>query len=216
MKRISLIAVCCLAMAPSLALAQHFGGSNRHGGGNDYHGAAPVNGGGQGNRGNGSGNWNRGGSYNHGGHWNRGGGYWRGSEYGRGHYRGGGVSIHVGVSAPHVRYYRPNFGVYVGPRYQYRSPRFVVRYGTPAWNRGSWYYGYRSGSLGWWWGVNNVYYSYAQPVYPYPVAAPIVAEPVVEAPVNYYCGSEGQYYPAVEQCPEEWQVIPAQPAGQPQ
>lgn len=178
----SLVLVCCLALAPGLALA--------------------------GDRG-------------HGGHGDRGGGHhnkrFRGGHQGGHVFHGGGHNGHRGgfnvyVPVPH---FRPNFGIrFGGPRYhhEYRSPRVVIRFGNPGWRSGSWYYGFRGGNAGWWWGVNNTFYSYSAPVYPYPVAAPVMAEPAEEAPVNYYCRSANQYYPQVAECGEEWEVIPAQPA----
>jgi hypothetical protein len=182
----SLVVVCCLALAPGLALAGDRGHGDRGGG----HSNKKFRGG------------HHGGPVFHGGNGHK------------SHRRHGSVNVYV--PAPR---FRPNFGVriYGGPRFQhqYRSPRVVIRFGNPGWRSGSWYYGFRGGNAGWWWGVNNTWYSYSAPVYPYPVAAPLVAEPAEEAPVNYYCRSAGQYYPQVADCAEEWEVIAAQPAAPP-
>ncbi len=138
------------------------------------------------------------------------GGFGHGSYRGGYGYNGGGFHVSAPVYRPDFRApaYFPRFYA----RSYYRGPGGVIRFGTPGWRSGSWYYGWRAGQAGWWWGINDVWYSYPTPVYPYPVAAPVVAEPIQEPPVNYYCQSAGKYYPQLAQCPEEWLVLPANPS----
>lgn len=155
---------------------------DRHRGGGDYHDAVRPGDRGGGHHGGQHGGWNN----NH-------------------RRRHSGPSVQVVVPS-----YRPHFNVRVYPTYTYRPRHPVVVYGTPHWRTGRWYHGWYGGRVGWYWGVNNVYYSYETRVAAVPVAAPVAA-PIEEAPVNYYCASQGQYYPTVETCPEEWTVVQAQP-----
>ena len=77
------------------------------------------------------------------------------------------------------------------------------------WHGGRWFHGEHLGRFGWWWIVNDGWYGYPVPVYPYP--DPYVP-PSVAAPSTgywYYCASANAYYPYVAQCPEGWtQVMP--------
>ena len=134
----------------------------------------------------------------------RGGPGWNGNWNGNHRRRGHGPSVQVVVPS-----YRPHFAVRVYPSYTYRPRHTVVHFGTPHWHTGRWYHGWYGGRVGWYWGVNNVYYSYETRVAAVPPAP--VAGPIEEAPVNYYCASQGQYYPTIETCPEEWTVVQAQP-----
>lgn len=101
------------------------------------------------------------------------------------------------------------------------------------WATGHWYNGPHDGRLGWWWVVgaavdSALWYSYAAPVYPYPdpyapatvviEQAPVVAAPIVQAPVApnswYFCRASNQYYPYVASCPGGWIQVPATPPAQ--
>ena len=94
------------------------------------------------------------------------------------------------------------------------------------WRGGRWHHGRHEGHLGWWWIVGGMWYFYPSPVYPYPdpylppvvVTSPtVVVEPQTSAPSQppaqfwYYCDSAKGYYPTVQNCPEGWKSVPAQP-----
>lgn len=141
----------------------------------------------------------------------RGGGHYHAADHG---------SVQVGPSRPtHYRHrgpahYQPNFSVRVYPSYPRFHYRTRITFGSPYWHRGAWVYGWHGGTVGWWWGVNDVWYAYPAPVYPAPVAAPVAA-PIEESPVNYWCASAGLYYPQTQTCAEEWTVVAAQPQSPP-
>ena len=98
------------------------------------------------------------------------------------------------------------------------------------WRSGRWHHGSHRGHLGWWWVAGGTWYSYAQPVYPYPdpYRPPVVVVEQVPAPVLipvplqpaqpvpqfwYYCQAAGGYYPYVPNCPSGWTAVPATPQG---
>lgn len=94
------------------------------------------------------------------------------------------------------------------------------------WRGGAWANEWHYGRLGWWWNVGDVWYPYADPVFPYPlVVAPLVAydTDVVEGydtalrtlppdirplpatpPGQYFCPNPSGYFPAVSVCNEPW------------
>lgn len=98
------------------------------------------------------------------------------------------------------------------------------------WQSGRWIEGRVHGVFGWYWFIPGLgYYYYTQPVFPYPDAYAAYQNPddVNFYPENddnasenvqpqnqpvaswYFCRSANAYYPYVNQCPEEWEVIPA-------
>lgn len=90
--------------------------------------------------------------------------------------------------------------------HNFRGPDF------DRWRGGHWYHGWHEGHLGWWWQVGPVWYSYPQPVYPYPdpYVPPYVAQAAPSSSVWYYCPPSRAYYPYVPTCPVPWQIVPAQ------
>lgn len=97
-------------------------------------------------------------------------------------------------------------------------------HGPVGWHDGYWHHGAHDGRLGWWWVVGGVWYFYDAPVYPYPgvpvevtppptvvtvTPAPPVAAP--EPQMWYYCKPLKQYYPYINNCPEEWTRVPVTP-----
>jgi len=62
-------------------------------------------------------------------------------------------------------------------------------------------------------GIAASNYYAPEPVYVTPRPVPVVPAPAVlsSTATNYwnYCGSAGQYYPYVNDCPEGWQPVPA-------
>jgi hypothetical protein len=86
-------------------------------------------------------------------------------------------------------------------------------------------HGWHGGRFGWWWTVENGWYFYPEPVYPFPTYVPppvVVAEPpavmVPQPPTGrppaqywYYCYNPPGYYPYVPACTGPWRPVPAAP-----
>ncbi len=85
------------------------------------------------------------------------------------------------------------------------------------WHGGHWFHGPYNGRVGWWWVVDDSWFFYPAPVYPYPdpYVPPVVAVPAAPAaaPVWYYCGNPQGYYPFVPECSLPWQSVPASAAA---
>jgi len=101
------------------------------------------------------------------------------------------------------------------------------------WRGGRWRNDWHSGRFGWWFQVDDVWYAYPAPVFPYPLeVAPIVVEdavgPVAEdqqpvaaaaviaiAPLPplpraaYHCSNPEGFFPLVEECNVEWVAVGA-------
>ena len=96
------------------------------------------------------------------------------------------------------------------------------------WKNGRWIHARHGTTVGWWWVVNGVWYTYPKAIYPYPdpytppavlvqPAPPVVAGPNTPAPeqVWYYCSNPQGYYPYIAQCQVPWQkVLETQPTPQ--
>ena len=100
---------------------------------------------------------------------------------------------------------------------------------TAHWRTGRWHNDWHYGRFGWWYEVDDVWYAYPAPIFPYPlIVAPIVIEdavgPVVDGPpppaaigleglalpkAAYHCGDPEGFFPAVEECNVEWVAIGA-------
>jgi hypothetical protein len=80
------------------------------------------------------------------------------------------------------------------------------------WRRGGWIHGRHNGRFGWWWVVNGTWYSYPQPIYPYPDPyVPPVAGLPAPAPGGaywYFCANPRGYYPYVARCLVPWRAVP--------
>ncbi len=86
------------------------------------------------------------------------------------------------------------------------------------WRGGRWFNGFHDGRSGWWWIVDDGWYFYPTPVYPYPdpyTPPMVVTTPVPVAPVGvppsyvYYCKRPAGYYPYVAQCFGHWHRVVA-------
>jgi hypothetical protein len=105
-----------------------------------------------------------------------------------------------------------------------RDVREFDRHEFARWHDGHWHNSWHDGRLGWWWQVDDVWYWYDRPVYPFPlVVAPLYSETVVEvtpvvalapiaplpaAPqVAYRCAAPDGFYPAVSACASGWQQV---------
>ena len=72
------------------------------------------------------------------------------------------------------------------------------------WHGGEWRHVNHNGRWGWWWVVGPAWYSYDQPVYPYPDSY----TPPGEIPGWWYwCDAYQEYYPYVTVCPSGWQRV---------
>jgi hypothetical protein len=100
------------------------------------------------------------------------------------------------------------------------------------WRTGRWHNDWHSGRFGWWFEVDDVWYAYPAPIFPYPLeVAPIVVEdavgPVVvdQQPVAaaviaiaplpplpraaYHCSNPEGFFPLVEECNVDWVAVGA-------
>ncbi len=83
-----------------------------------------------------------------------------------------------------------------------------------SWQRGSWRHAWHNGHYGWWWFVDDFWFFYPQPIYPYP--AYIGADSYYDyydrygAPSYYwyYCEDPRGYYPYIQRCNVPWQPVP--------
>ncbi len=98
--------------------------------------------------------------------------------------------------------------------------RAFPRHDMARWRGGHWYHGHHDGRIGWWWVVGpSLWYYYPTVVYPYPdpYIPPVVADPNMPPPPQYwyFCGSAKTYYPYVQTCPEGWKTVPVTPEDVP-
>lgn len=84
---------------------------------------------------------------------------------------------------------------------------------TPAershWTGGQWRHAWYNGVFGWWWVLDDEWYFYDEPIYPYPV----YVGPFVPPAQGYWyrCADPAGFYPYVSSCPGGWRQVPAQP-----
>jgi len=72
------------------------------------------------------------------------------------------------------------------------------------WQGGGWRHAMHDGRLGWWWVVGPNWYSFAEPVYPYPDLYTPLGLPLGWW---YWCDPLQQYYPYVTVCPVPWESV---------
>jgi hypothetical protein len=79
------------------------------------------------------------------------------------------------------------------------------------WRGGQWRHDWHNGRYGWWWALNNAWYFYPSPVYPYPdyVSEDVYAMAPYAGQYWYYCPYPAGYYPYVASCYYPWQPVPA-------
>jgi hypothetical protein len=137
---------------------------------------------------------------------------------------------HHGGSAPT----QFDHGHFYGHDYAHFTP-----HDRDLWHRGAWRHEFHDGRFGWWYAVDDVWYFYAAPVYPYPTYIPdvvyipeeeeapppvyIAAPPEPSPPPQYgqppayyyyFCPDTQTYYPYVSGCASAWQPVPAAPPPQ--
>jgi len=113
-------------------------------------------------------------------------------------------------------------GVARGPEFHGRVFSSLRPEERQHWATGEWRHVWHTGALGWWWFLDDDWYFYSKPVYPYPTyIAPLLSvqetpETPPATPYWYYCANPQGYYPYVPACPIGWQTVPAVPEDIPQ
>ena len=86
------------------------------------------------------------------------------------------------------------------------------------WRGGEWRHTWHGGRFGWWWTVDDDWFWYPEPVYPFPAEGPpaFAAEPPPPPPpppphLWYRCAAPAGFYPYVKRCPGGWLAVPAAP-----
>lgn len=124
--------------------------------------------------------------------------------------------------APPVQF---SSGHFYGRDYAHFTPDDRAR-----WQHGAWHHEFINGRYGWWYVVDDIWYFYAAPIYPYPTLVPDVvyipdtdydgdaydddADAPPPAPAGdyyYYCPDSQTYYPYVTSCASPWQQVPVAP-----
>ena len=108
-------------------------------------------------------------------------------------------------------------------RFYGRSFRSFSPVELSLWRGGRWIHGWHGGIYSWWWFVDDGWYPYAAPVYPYPVYVPgpegYGPPPPPYPPEGaqdpsqtwYHCDNPDGYYPYVRSCNGPWRPVPATP-----
>jgi len=85
------------------------------------------------------------------------------------------------------------------------------------WRGGHWRYAFHRGHRGWWWIVDDVWFFYPAPIYPYPLYIGTLDYydyyDWYGAPSYYwyYCTDPEGYYPYVQECRGTWHALPPSP-----
>jgi hypothetical protein len=88
------------------------------------------------------------------------------------------------------------------------------------WRSGEWRHTWHDGRFGWWWFVDDDWFWFSEPIYPYPdyVAPPeadvaLPPPPPLPQPPHYWyrCEAPAGFYPYVTRCPGGWRPVPAAP-----
>ncbi len=96
----------------------------------------------------------------------------------------------------------------------YNKPIRYHHHSFENWKAGRWFHGHHNSRLGYWWIVDNIWYYYPEPVYPYPdpyTPPTIGGYTYPNGPdVQYwYCPNPQGYYPNVPRCFAPWQRLGA-------
>jgi len=111
-------------------------------------------------------------------------------------------------------------GGFSGFHERYRAPpRDAFRGGQPGfphmarndWQHGSWRHERHGDRFGWWFVVDDDWFLYPEPIYPYPDYVQYNALPPNAGAVWYRCDDPQGYYPYVARCYGPWQIVPATP-----
>ena len=86
-----------------------------------------------------------------------------------------------------------------------------------AWQRGNWHRAWHRGHRGWWWIVDDVWFFYPAPIYPYPLYIGSLDyydySDWYGTPDYYwyYCTNPEGYYPYIQECLGTWHAVPPAP-----
>jgi hypothetical protein len=92
------------------------------------------------------------------------------------------------------------------------------------WAGGRWVHDWHDGRYAWWWAVDDFWYFYPEPIYPFPTYIPpaIVLQQAPPMPTGlppalswYYCDNPKGYYPYVASCGVAWREVPVTPPPPP-
>ncbi len=109
-----------------------------------------------------------------------------------------------------------------GGRFYGRSFHEFSPYDLSIWRGGRWLHSWHGGVYGWWWFVDDGWYAYPEPIYPYPAYVPGTEgygppppPPGSAGPAPsqlwYHCDAPDGYYPYVKTCKGPWTPVPATP-----
>lgn len=135
--------------------------------------------------------------------------------------QGTGPAPERGAAAPQWRGDQRAGGVARGPEFHGRAFSALRPEERAHWATGEWRHVMHNGVFGWWWFLDDDWYFYNEPVYPYPTyIAPLLSvqetpDTPPPAPYWYYCANPQGYYPYVPACPIGWQTVPAVPDDAP-
>jgi len=82
------------------------------------------------------------------------------------------------------------------------------------WSHGRWRHDWHHGHFGWWFVVDDSWFFYPEPVYPYPTYVGDYYDGSYAPPGYgywYYCRDPEGYYPYVRECNGSWEPVPAMP-----
>jgi len=82
-----------------------------------------------------------------------------------------------------------------------------------SWRHGNWHHGHHHGHFGWWFIVDNFWFFYDAPIYPYPLYVSYYYDDAYYGDRDYYwywCDDPRGYYPYVQECYGPW--IPVSPS----
>lgn len=117
---------------------------------------------------------------------------------------------HIGRPLPHPGPWH-HFGNFHGHDFAHLT---VVE--RDHWRHGGWHHTWHHGHYGWWWYVDDLWFFYPAPIYPYPtyVGPNDYYDWSSDFDTEnswYYCQDPQGYYPYVQQCNGPWQPVPPTP-----
>jgi hypothetical protein len=83
------------------------------------------------------------------------------------------------------------------------------------WKRGNWHHGHHHGHNGWWFIVDDFWFFYDSPIYPYPGYVSYYYDDGYYGDQSdyywYWCDDPQGYYPYVQECNGPWRPVPPTP-----
>jgi hypothetical protein len=84
-----------------------------------------------------------------------------------------------------------------------------------AWTHGSWHHTWHHGHFGWWWFLNDFWFFYPEPFYPFPSYVGTYYDEYDDGYADdgywYWCDDPRGYYPYIQECESDWIPVPPQP-----